>query len=193
MPHRVEIAPSGRAKCRACTRSLTKDSQRFAEAAPNPVAEGETSHFYHLRCAAERRPEAFLEWVEIEPDEAAALEDIDQLRAAAELAKSHRRLPRVGKLSQAPTARARCRHCEETIEKGSTRLALQPIEEGRLGNWGFLHPGCITGYVGFQPDADRVMRYSDADASLREEITRALSAPPVPAPPDTDPTATEPE
>jgi hypothetical protein len=63
MPHTIERASSGRAKCRGCGQAIPKDTLRLGERLPNLFADdgGEMTHWYHVACAAYRRPEAFLE------------------------------------------------------------------------------------------------------------------------------------
>ena len=63
MPHVIEPAPSGRASCRGCGGKIPNGSLRFGECLPNPYADegGEMTHWFHLPCAAYRRPEPFLE------------------------------------------------------------------------------------------------------------------------------------
>src|SRR3954466_5206517 len=110
MPDRIEVASSGRARCRACRRAIGKGEERFAEASPNPVAEGETQHYYHLPCASERRPGPFAKLVAgLDPPRP----ELEPLLAAANLAITHRRLERLGALERAKSARANCRHCRE--------------------------------------------------------------------------------
>src|SRR5262245_19885338 len=102
MPDRIEVASSGRARCRACRRAIDKGDERFAEAVPNPVAEGESQHYYHLACAAERRPKAFaglLPTLDPPRPDLAALGDV------AQLALGHHRLERLGVLERAKSAR----------------------------------------------------------------------------------------
>ena len=106
MPHVIEPATSARAKCRGCGERIAKDELRLGEKLPNPFAEGEMTHWYHVTCGAYRRPEAMLEAMETNT---AALEDHDRLRAEAERGIAHRRLPRVNGAQRAPTGRARCR------------------------------------------------------------------------------------
>ncbi|NIL99791.1 MAG: hypothetical protein GTN89_02335, partial [Acidobacteria bacterium] len=60
MPHVLEPATSGRAKCRGCGQAIKKDEIRLGEKLPNPFAEGEMTHWYHPPCAAFKRPETFL-------------------------------------------------------------------------------------------------------------------------------------
>jgi hypothetical protein len=189
MPDRIEIAASGRARCRACRQAIAKGVERFAEAAPNPVAEGESQHYYHLMCAAERRPKPFAALLgSLEPRG-----DLEALGAAAALAVEHHRLERLGSVERAKSARANCRFCHEPIEKDGWRVALQPIEEGRVGAWGFVHLRCVGAYVGIKPELERLIRYSELTAEEAAEIAATVSALPIPDPlPMPDPTSTPP-
>lgn len=179
MPDRIEVASTGRARCRACRRAIGKGEERFAEAAPNPVADGETQHYYHLPCAAERRPKAFAQLLAtLEP----LRPELSPLREAAALAVEHHRLERLGAIERAKSARANCRLCRELIEKESWRVAIQPIEDGRLAAWGFLHLSCVGNYAGVKPSAERLLRYSELPPEVCREIAGVLEALPAPLP-----------
>lgn len=56
--HVIEVASSGRAGCRGCKEKIPKGELRFGEAVPNRFADTEepTMRWYHLRCAAGKRP-----------------------------------------------------------------------------------------------------------------------------------------
>jgi hypothetical protein len=56
--HHVGIAPSARAACRACKEKIAKGELRFGESVANTFSSsGEPTHrWYHLRCAAEKKP-----------------------------------------------------------------------------------------------------------------------------------------
>src|SRR5690606_34460474 len=87
MPHVIEPATSGRAKCRACDRPIAKGEPRFGERQPNAFGDGEMTLWFHLSCGAYVRPEAFLE--------ASAAADSNVTPALADAAKAgieHRRL-----------------------------------------------------------------------------------------------------
>lgn len=179
MPDRIEVAASARARCRACRQAIVKGAERFAEAVPNPVAEGESQHYYHLWCAAERRPKPFGALLaSLDPPRA----DLGELAGAAQLAVQHHRLERLGALERAKSARANCRQCRELIEKSAWRVALQPIEDGRLGAWGFVHLGCVGAYAGIKPSLERLTRYSELSPEDGAEIGATLAALPVPDP-----------
>jgi hypothetical protein len=177
MPDRIEVATSGRARCRACRGAIAKGDERFAEAAPNPVAEGESQHYYHLRCAAERRPKTFSVLLEsLDP----ARSDLSELRAAAALALAYHRLERLGVLERAKSARANCRQCHALIERDTWRVALQPIEDGRLGTWGFVHLDCVADYAGIKPSLERLAHYTALSDEDRAEVGAKLEALPEP-------------
>jgi hypothetical protein len=186
VPDRIELASSGRARCRACRRPIAKGQERFAEAVPNPVAEGESQHYYHVECASERRPKPFAALLAtLDPPRP----DLAPLAAAAALASEHHRLERLGLLERAKSARANCRQCHEPIEKDAWRVALQPIEEGRLAAWGFVHLACAGAYAGIKPSLDRLTRYTDLEPSDKTEIATTLEAMPIPEPRKDEPDA----
>jgi hypothetical protein len=179
MPDRIELATSGRARCRACRRAIARGVERFAEAVPNPAAEGESQHYYHLECAAERRAKPFAAHLAtLDPPRP----ELAPLGATAQLALEHHRLERLGVLERAKSARASCRHCREPIEKDAWRVALQPIEEGRLAAWGFIHLACAGAYAGIKPTLERLTRYTELAAGDREQVAAMLEEMPVPAP-----------
>ena len=181
MPDVIAPAPSGRAKCRACTTAIAKGDLRFGEALPNAFAEGEMTVWFHLPCAACMRPEkllASLDTTELE------LPDQPWLRKTAEVGLAHRRLPRLTRAERSPTSRATCRSCRETIDKGGFRLALSLFEDGRFTPIGFIHTACAQNYFDFSDIVDRIQRLSPglSEADLTA-IDRELKNPRPPLPP----------
>lgn len=162
MPHVIEPASSGRAKCRGCGARIAAGELRFGERLPNPFADegGEMTHWYHAQCAAYRRPEAFLELMD-SPD-APALENRDKLVADARLGVAYRRVPRVNSAELAPTGRATCRSCKALIEKGAWRISLVFHEEGRFVPGGFVHASCAVAYFETPEILARVKHFSPA-------------------------------
>jgi hypothetical protein len=61
VPHVFEPAASGRSKCRGCGRFIARGEIRFGECLPNLFGEGEMTSWFHLKCAAYKRPQPFLE------------------------------------------------------------------------------------------------------------------------------------
>lgn len=159
MPHVIEKASTGRAKCRGCELKIEKGELRFGEREPNVFGDGEMTLWFHLDCGAYKRPEPFLEALNESPED---IPDAVDLRAAAELGIEHRRLPRVSGASRAPTGRAKCRHCKELIEKDTWRIALVFFEEYRFQPTGFVHAGCAGEYFGTADIMKRVRHFNPA-------------------------------
>ncbi len=157
MPHVIEEAPSGRSKCRACQQKIAKGEVRFGEKVPNPFGDGEATHYYHLICAADRRPEQFKETLDVAE---LPLENREELARVAQRGLDHRRLQRAARAERATSGRARCRHCRETIDKGTLRIALEYIEEGMPSAGGFIHVTCAQDYFGTTELLDRFKRTS---------------------------------
>lgn len=160
MPHIIEPASSGRAKCRACGGKIAAGELRFGERLPNPFADegGEMTHWYHVPCAAYRRPEAFLELVG--SAESPAIDDRERLIREARLGVEHRRVPRVSTAGCAPTGRATCRACKALIEKSVWRIALVFYEDGRFTPGGFVHATCGATYFETAEILSRVKHFS---------------------------------
>jgi hypothetical protein len=171
MPHVIETATSARAKCRGCDRGIAKGELRFGERLPNAFGDGEMTLWFHLRCAAFKRPEPFLEIAgpSGSPDAAALI-------PAAQDGVTHRRLPRVNGAERAPTGRARCRSCRELIEQRAWRIALTFFEEYRFSPSGFVHAACVGEYFETTDIVDRVAHFSAGlgDTDLAE-LRAALS------------------
>ncbi len=165
MPHVFELAPSARAKCRGCGQAIAKGELRFGERLPNPFAQGdnaenvEMTHWFHLRCAAFRRPEALLATL---PDATVEIDRKDELVHEAELGVAHRRLSRLSTAERASSGRATCRACKELIAKDTWRIALVFYEEGRFVPSGFVHVGCVPTYCETTAVMPRVRHFSPA-------------------------------
>jgi len=147
MPHVIEPAASGRAKCRGCGQPIGKDELRFGERLPSPFGDGEMTLWFHLACGAYKRPEPLLEALETTAHRAAiGAREEGALRTEAQTGIDRRRLPRIDGVSRAPTGRARCRNCREPIDKDSWRIGLVYYEEGYFNPSGFIHSGCWRPY-----------------------------------------------
>jgi hypothetical protein len=153
----IEPASSGRAKCRGCGGKIEKGALRFGEKLENPFAEGEMTHWFHLDCAAFKRPEPLLQTLERRDE---PLGDQESLQGEARKGLEHRRLPRVNGAERASSGRAKCRSCRETIPKDSWRIPLVYWEEGRFEPSGFVHARCAREYFGTVDVLARVKRFS---------------------------------
>jgi hypothetical protein len=166
MPHVLEPASSGRAKCRGCKQAIAKGELRFGEALPNPFGEGEVTHWFHPACAAYKRPEPLLEALrESDTPDREALERI----ANASIAQP--RLQRIDGAERAPSGQAKCRHCHQPIERGTWRIRLVFHEEGNFSAGGFVHLACRKDYFEADDVLAPVLHFSAAlDATEREAL-----------------------
>lgn len=174
MAHTIEPAASGRARCRGCGERIAKDELRLGARLPNPFVEGELTLWFHLECGAYKRPQPYLDAAGATTE---SVSDAEWLEAQAKLGLEHRRLPRLNGAERAPSGRALCRSCRETIDKGSWRVSLvfYDEEEGRFNPGGFLHPGCSQAYFGTNDVLHRIRCFTpalqcDELAQLRVEL-----------------------
>ncbi len=157
MPHVIEPAPTGRAKCRGCAQPIARGELRFGEQVPNPFGEGEATLWFHPRCAAYKRPESLLATLAEVGDIAT---DRAELEAIAQSGLAHRRLPRVDGAERAPSGKAKCRCCQQLIERGAWRIRLVLFEDGRFNPGGFIHLACRKEYFDGHDVWDRVVQFS---------------------------------
>lgn len=172
MPHVIEPASSGRARCRGCNEKIAKGELRLGERLPNPFGEGEMTLWFHLDCAAYKRPQPLLEAL---ATTTATIERRERLEERAGQSAAHRRLPRLDGAERAPTGRARCRCCRERIDKEGWRIPLVYYEEGRFQPSGFIHARCAEKYFGTADVIERMGHFrpdlSDGDLDeLRSEL-----------------------
>ncbi|MCA9752646.1 MAG: hypothetical protein KC591_10680 [Gemmatimonadetes bacterium] len=175
MPHGFEIAPSGRAKCRACGRAIAKGELRFGERLPNPYAEGEMTLWFHPECGALARPETFREAL---PSLTEPLPDRERLEGIAALGVEHRRLPRVCGAERSPSGRAKCRACREPIPKDAWRIKLQYFQDARFEPAGAIHAHCAAEYLGTADVVDRARHFTELTEADSAELRLALASPP---------------
>ena len=157
MPHVIEPAPSGRAKCRGCGEKIAAGELRFGESLPNPFAEGETFHWSHLECGAMKRPESFLEAI------ATPRPSRLRTRSGSPLSPARASSTRAWRGSAAPSATPRAARSAGTaqkIDKGAWRIALVFFEEGRFSPAGSLHVPCAGAYFGTTDLVPRLKRFS---------------------------------
>ncbi len=175
MSHVFEPAPSGRSKCRGCGKAIERGELRFGELLPNPYGEGEMSLWFHPLCAAYKRPEPMMAALEQAP---ADLPDRDKIEHVARTGTDHPRLPRIDGAERAPTSQAKCRHCHETITRGTWRIRLTFFEEGgRFSPGGFVHLDCRKAYFETDDILDPVLHFSSKlSEEDRDELIRACQA-----------------
>ncbi len=151
MANVIEESKSSRATCRSCKQKIDKGVLRFGEETPNAFNEGETSYFWHhLTCAAGKKPALVKEVLAAfggpVPDRA-ALETL-LANAKPKAAAGERPYPFA---ERAATGRSKCMQCDEAIEKGALRVAVErEVDTGsfvRKGP-GYLHAACAKENTG---------------------------------------------
>jgi hypothetical protein len=171
MAHVIEPASTARSRCRGCGTRIERGALRFGERIPNPFADGETTLWLHLPCAAFKRPEALLEALGEAGDE---VPDRAVLAERARFGVDHRRLPRIDGAERSPTGQAKCRSCHEPIGKGTWRIRLVFWEEGRFVPSGFVHLGCREEHFETKDVLERLFFFSpDLDDEARADLARA--------------------
>lgn len=149
---------------------IAKGQMRFGEQVENAFGEGLATHWFHLMCAAEKRPEklaAALATYTDEVPERASLESV--IRSGIDNPK----LTTVRRAERASSGRARCQHCHELIEKGALRVAVEREEESAMAALSYVHAKCAPEYLGCAGLLDKLKRTSP---DLSEQDLSELSA-----------------
>lgn len=133
------------------------------------------TRWFHLACAAFKRPEPLLETLS---EMSEGIDDRATLEHEARLGVAHRRLPRLNTIERATTARAACRSCHEPIEKGAWRISLVYYEDGRFAPSGFIHVRCAMPYFETTDILPRLRRFTPAlgDAEAAEIAAELASS-----------------
>lgn len=152
MEHRIEVAPSGRATCKTCNKTIAKGELRLGEQYPSQFgSDGFATRWHHLPCSAQKIPEVL----------AAAMKSYaGEIPGRAELEAALSAPPKGGakkaasaalpSADLAPTGRAKCIHCAATIEKGSVRVGVErEVDTGAFVTKGpgYLHPACVKSWA----------------------------------------------
>lgn len=171
-PYVIEGARSGRSKCKSCRRAINKGTLRIGFLIEGPFGAGYLWH--HLTCAGRRHFERVEEAYGLEAWRAAKeppgkLPELEELRALQEQAEQRRRQRKQIPYAEiAPTGRAKCKRCGETLEKGTLRITLgREVEFGNQVRIGPInvHPRCVA----------REMRADDCGTAI-EGFAEALRA-----------------
>jgi hypothetical protein len=176
MAERIEAAKTGRARCVACRKPIEKGALRFGEEQPSAFAEGLQWFWYHLPCAASKKPVGVRSALAAFEGEVPGRAEIEALLAEADQTASV-----YPYAERAATGRSKCQHCREPIEKGTLRVAIERELEyagmGRTGA-GYLHPKCAPAYLEGQEDLPAALRrnsrgLNEADV---DELERDLAS-----------------
>lgn len=146
MANVIEEAKSGRASCRTCKKAIAKGELRFGVETQTQFSDTPSLQWHHLPCAAAKLPvelkAALAEYPGTIPDRP----EIDAAMDAA-IQKGSARPAGFPYVDRAPTGRARCLQCEQPIEKGALRVAVErelEIGASMTRGAGYLHPGCVA-------------------------------------------------
>ena len=145
MAETIELAKTGRARCRTCRESIEKGTLRFGEEQPSAFAEGMQMVWHHLTCAAKKRPAQVRSALTAFPGEVPDRAGLETLLAEAD--KTATTFPYA---ERAATGRSKCLQCREPIEKGTLRVATErEVEAGGMARSGagYLHPACAGEYL----------------------------------------------
>ena len=166
MPHKIDVAPSGRARCRGCKEPIAKGATRFAEEYNSPYSEegGLSFRYWHLQCAAKPLANELGEALAAYPG------PIDDRPSLEALVAEHARSP-MPFGERASTGRARCRACDENIAKGDLRIAFERTYETPMGIQkaaAYAHPRCLARYLARESEHGReATRMDDLLVQLR--------------------------
>ena len=153
MPHKIEVAPTGRASCRGCKQAIAKGTPRFAEEYANQFSEdgGLSFRYWHLACAATKLAN------DLRPVLAAYEAPLDDRASLDALIAEHAHPP-MPYVERASTGRARCRACEENIPKGAFRFAFERTFESPAGPQkaaAYAHTKCVAAYLAHEKERNR--------------------------------------
>jgi poly [ADP-ribose] polymerase len=179
MANHIEEAKSGRASCRTCKKSIGKGELRLGVEVASQFSDAQVQ-WHHLACAADKLPvelrEALASYTGDVPERAA----LEQHMADA-IAKGHAKPAGFPYVDHAPTGRAKCQQCGESIEKGSLRVAVErDIEAGGMPTKGagYMHPKCVKANQ-FETDGGLAAIVADVRVNSRlpaAELASAIAA-----------------
>ena len=199
-PFIIEAARSSRSKCKTCRHAIDKGVLRIGLLVEGGFY-GPGYMWHHLTCAAKRNMDKVEEayaaeaWKNAQevPSKLPTLEELRQVRdKAAEKKAERKEFPYV---EVDPSGRARCKACNEPIEKGSLRIVL--AKEVTFGSQtrsspfavhpkcladGFENPEVVTEREGLR---EALLENSGLDAAKIDEVL-AIAGPIAPASEDPD-------
>lgn len=146
MANVIEEAKSGRASCRTCKKAIAKGELRLGVEVQTQFSDTPSMQWHHVLCAAGKLPAELKEALDAYAGEVPNRAELDQAMAEA-VRKGAAKPGGFPYVDRAPTGRAKCMQCDEAIEKGSFRVAVErELEIG--GNVtrgaGYLHPRCVA-------------------------------------------------
>ena len=155
MPDLIEPSKTARAKCRRCGEKIEKGTLRFGERVENAFGDGEATLWFHIACAAEKRPDKLLGAFSSFDGQ---VPDRSELEIVCQAGIENPKLATVRRAEAAPTGRARCQSCREKIPKSSLRVAIEREDEMGMASVSFIHAGCAVEHLGSRGLLDKLRR-----------------------------------
>ena len=143
----IEMAKSGRASCRKCRGKIEKDTLRFGLESDMQYGDEPSYRWYHLKCGAGVDPFKLEKLLKTFSGDIPDRDDVDKAITAGKKKVK----PPFPYAEVAPSGRSKCMQCDEKIEKGVIRVAVE--REVDTGNFvtkgaGYLHPACAVEHTG---------------------------------------------
>ena len=146
MANVIEEAKSGRASCRTCKKTIAKGELRLGVEIKTQFSDTPSLAWHHVLCAATKLPAELKAALAEYPGDVPNRAELET--AMADAAKKGTAKPAgFPYADHAPTGRAKCMVCEQLIEKGAFRVAVErELEIGAqvTRGAGYLHPACVA-------------------------------------------------
>jgi len=146
MANVIEEAKSGRASCRTCKKTIAKGELRLGIEAVTQFSDTPSLQWHHVLCAAHKLPAELKEALAAYEGDVPNRDELDKAMEEA-IKKGGAKPGGFPYVDRAPTGRAKCIQCQEPIEKGSLRVAVErEIDTGAMVTRGarYMHPGCAA-------------------------------------------------
>ena len=170
----IELSKSSRASCRKCKKKIEKDTLRFGVESDMQYGDDPSYRWYHLECGASVEPAQLEKLLSTYEGEIPDREKIDKAIAAGKKGKK----PSFPYAEVAPSGRSKCMQCEETIEKGQLRVAVErEVDTGSFvtKGAGYLHVACAIEHTGDDELAAKVLENSNLEPEQKAELEQAFA------------------
>src|SRR5450432_1925727 len=144
MANVIEEAKSGRASCRTCKKPIAKGELRLGVEVTTQFSDTPSMAWHHLLCSAGKLPAELKEAMDAYDGDIPNKPALDKAMGES-IKKGHAKPGAFPYVDRAPTGRAKCMQCEETIAKDSFRVAVErEVDTGTFVTRGpgYLHPKC---------------------------------------------------